>query len=191
MMQPWQRPAFGAPAALAARFASMVPVIDTARLRLRAPRVEDFPIYARFMLDEAGAATTEGDAQQAAWLDFCQLVAGWNLRGFGAWTVEARADSSALGAIVINHEFGDPEVEIGWVLTPEAEGQGYASEAAARALDYAFGPLGFGTLVSYIDHTNERSIAVARRLGAVRDPHAEAALDHACFVFRHRPEGRA
>lgn len=186
MMQPWQRPTRGAPAALAARFASMVPVIDTARLRLRAPRIEDFPVYARFMLDEPGGA-----GQEAAWLDFCQLVAGWNLRGFGAWTVESREGAATLGAVVINHEFGDPEVEIGWVLTPEAEGRGYASEAAARALDYAFGPLGFGTLVSYIDHANERSIAVARRLGAVRDPGAEAALDHACFVFRHRPEGRA
>ena len=191
MTAPWQRPSTGASAALAARFASLVPTIDTARLCLRAPGIEDFPIYARFMFDEPGASAGKADLDEAAWLDFCQLVAGWNLRGFGSWTVESRADGTPVGAIVINHEHGDPEVEIGWVLTPEGEGQGYATEAASRALDYAFGPMGFATLVSYIDHANEGSMAVARRLGARRDPKAEAEMEHACFVFRHTREARA
>lgn len=188
MTAPWEKPSTGAASALAEQFASLVPAIDTGRLHLRAPRIEDFPIYARFMLDEPSPG---GDKHEAAWLDFCQLVAGWNLRGFGAWTLEAKHDGTRLGAIVVNHEFGDPEVEIGWVLVPEAEGRGYATEAARRALDYAFGPLGFKTLVSYVHHHNARSIAVAERLGATRDPAAEAALDHACLVFRHRPEGGA
>lgn len=191
MTAPWQRPSTGTPAALAARLASLVPTLDTARLRLRAPRIEDFPIYARFMFDEPGAALGKGDTGEAAWLDFCQIVAGWSLRGFGSWTVETRAGGTPVGAVVVNHEYGDPEVEIGWVVTPVAEGMGYATEAAACARDYAFSAMGFASLVSYVAHANERSMAVARRLGAARDPRAEAALDHACFVFRHARGDRA
>jgi len=138
-----------------------------------------------------GAADSKADLGEAAWLDFCQLVAGWSLRGFGSWTIETRADATPVGAIVINHEFGDPEVELGWVVTPDAEGKGYASEAATCARDYAFTAMGFPTLVSYIHHDNDRSMAVARRLGARRDPKAEAEMDHACFVFRHTREARA
>lgn len=189
MTAAWRLPPEGSAAEQAARFASLVPVIDTARLRLRAPRIEDFPIYARFMLDEAVADDGADEKHKAAWLEFNALVASWNLRGFGAWTCDTRSDRTPVGAVVINHEFGDPEVEIGWVLTPDAEGRGYATEAAAQALNYAFGPMGFATLVSYIDADNDRSSAVARRLGARRDPGAEAALNHACHVYRHvRPE---
>jgi RimJ/RimL family protein N-acetyltransferase len=186
-LQPWMMPSDGGSAARVRQIAATVPVIETARLRLRAPQIGDFPVYARFVIEGALAAATDEVAEEA-WLDFCQLIACWHLRGFGPWTIEPRSGGAAVGAIVVNHEFGDAEVELGWVLAADAEGRGLATEAACAARAHCFGAMGFQTLVSYIAAGNARSIAVASRLGAVRDHVAEARIAHHCLVYRHQPE---
>lgn len=190
MTQPlrmWEAPPTGVSATLARQISAIVPVLLTERFRLRAPRIEDFPVYARFLSDLPISAAAPDLAEQA-WLDFCQLVACWPLRGYGPWTVEALNGSAPLGGIVLNHEFGDPEVELGWVVAPSAERQGIATEAARAARAHAFAAMGFSTLVSYIDADNPRSIAVAERLGARRDLMAEQTIGHDCLVYRHQPE---
>ncbi|MEL7026999.1 MAG: GNAT family N-acetyltransferase, partial [Pseudomonadota bacterium] len=54
-----------------------------------------------------------------------------------------------------------------------------------------FTELGLSTLVSYIDPENARSIALAERLGAVRDDEAEKPEDNP-LVYRHpTPEASA
>lgn len=188
-LPPWQRPSAGPTADLAARHAALVPEVRTPRLRLRATRLEDYPLFTRFPLyslfgRDRTAALAPGDGMPG-WLDFCQLVAGWALRGFGPWTVEPAQGGAAVGAVIINHEYGHPEPELGWLVVPSAEGRGYATEAARAALDHAFGPMGFETLVSYIGPENAASIGVAERLGARRDARAEAAMRHEFLVYRH------
>jgi RimJ/RimL family protein N-acetyltransferase len=171
---------------MADRFAALVPEIRTERFRLRAPRIGDFPIYARFLIDTDLDLASEEDRRDA-WLDFCQIAACWPLRGYGSWTVQDGADTP-LGAVVVNHEAGDPEAELGWVVAQGCEGRGIATEAARAVRDHLFGQMGFATLVSYIDPVNAPSIAVATRLGAVRDPVAEAQLTDDIRVYRHQPK---
>lgn len=180
--KPWERPATGPAAARVAGIAGHIPVLRTDRLRLRAPRIEDYPVFSGFVRADRGAGLSTGRRDHASWLDFCEMVAGWTLRGIGPWSIEAR-NGETVGVLVINHEYGDPELEIGWLVTPEAEGNGYATEAARVALAWAFGEQGVRSLVSYVDEDNIRSIRVAERLGAMRDPAAEAALG--CRVYRH------
>jgi RimJ/RimL family protein N-acetyltransferase len=88
---------------------------------------------------------------------------------------------------------GWPEQEIGWSLwSAEAEGRGFALEAAQAARGYAYGDLGWPTAVSYIRPENRRSIALAQRLGAVLDPDAATPDDSDDLVYRHpAPGGRA
>jgi RimJ/RimL family protein N-acetyltransferase len=188
MTRPWEAPPTGPAAALADRLAAIVPVIATDRFRLRAPRIKDFPVYARFLTDNASIDDLADDDREAAWLDFCQIVASWPLRGYGSWTVEGKDSGAAVGAIILNHEFGDPEVELGWAVALGHEGQGIATEAAVAARAHAFSAFGFPTLVSYIDPVNARSVAVATRLGATRDTAAEAALGDDILVYRHHPK---
>ncbi|MBP7243547.1 GNAT family N-acetyltransferase [Amaricoccus sp.] len=187
MTAPWERVPAGPAAGFAAAMAAVVPEIVTPRLRLRAPRVADYPLYAGFARDDRGAGLARGETDETAWLDFCALVASWPLRGFGPWTLEPRAGGPALGAAVLNHEFGDPEPEVGWLVAPEAEGRGFASEGARAALAHAFGPLGMASIVSYVGADNPRSARVAERLGGRRDGAAEAALGDDVLVFRHSP----
>ncbi|WP_424932224.1 GNAT family N-acetyltransferase [Amaricoccus macauensis] len=180
--KPWERAPQGPAAQLSARICGLLPVLETERLRLRAPRIEDYPVYSGFVRDDRGAGLVTGERDRRSWHDFCELVAGWTLRGHGAWTIETLEDGAVVGVLTIDHEYGDPEPEIGWLVTPAVEGRGFATEAARVALDWAFGTHGFTSLVSYIDGENARSIRVAERLGARRDAQAEAGLG--CRVYR-------
>lgn len=191
MIRPWEMPATGAAAALAASLAERVPVLATERLTLRAPRIADFQPYAGILMSDRAAGLGGPFGRDGAWNDFCQAVAGWMLRGMGVWTIEARKGSEVLGFGYLWQEYGDPEPEIGWVMTGAAEGKGFAREAAEAIRAHAFGTLGLATVVSYVDEGNTRSVALAERLGAVRDPAAEAALARSVRVYRHRPEGSA
>jgi RimJ/RimL family protein N-acetyltransferase len=157
---------------------------------LRAPRIDDFDAYARIVGGDAGAYVGGPFDREEAWLDFAQMVAGWLLRGAGLWSIERREDGALIGFLPLNHEFGDPEIEIGWFLVPEAEGQGLAREAADAARRFAFAELGLPTLVSYVDRTNDRSRRLAERLGA-RPEAAPHPGDPEVLVFRHQaPEPR-
>lgn len=62
------------------------------------------------------------------------------------------------------------------------------TEAAAALRDWAFATLSLSSLVSYFDPANSRSIAVAERLGAVRDDNAPR-QDAEDVVYRHLPPG--
>jgi RimJ/RimL family protein N-acetyltransferase len=186
----WEAAPGGAAAVAAERVAAAVPVLETARLRLRAPRISDFDAYAAIVCGPRGVHVGGPLDREEAWLDFAQMVAGWMLRGHGLWSVETRGDGHLVGFVPLNHEYGDPEAELGWLFVEAAEGQGYASEAARAARGFAFDRLGFATLVSYVAEGNARSERLARRLGAAPDA-ARHPLDPEVRVFRHpRPEVR-
>ena len=102
------------------------------------------------------------------------------------WTVEHQDDKRVLGFVLLGHETGDPEPELGFLFTEEAEGQGYAFEASEKARNNAWNALSFETLVSYIDPENDRAIALAKRLGAEK---VEGEMHDGCEIWRHpRPE---
>jgi RimJ/RimL family protein N-acetyltransferase len=176
-------------AAIAASVAAMVPVIRTERLTLRAPAITDYPAYrAVFTTDRSrymGGPFSEDDA----FADFCEGIAGWMLRGAGMWTMTLHDDDAPLGWVYLWQEMGDPEPELGWVLTQTAEGHGYAAEAARAVLPHALTLFGAGGFVSYIDAANTRSARLATTLGAARDAKAEAEMaalgERDLHVYRH------
>jgi RimJ/RimL family protein N-acetyltransferase len=172
---------------MAARQADAVPVLTTSRLTLRAPRATDFATYAEIAATAHGHDPEDRATRNNLWLDFAQMVAGWLLHGAGLWSIERQTDRALLGFLPLNHEHGDPELEIGWFLRAAHRGQGYATEVASAARAFAFTTLGLPTLVSYIDPANAASIAVAERLGALREPD----LFTGCLVYRHDPQGAA
>lgn len=185
-----EAPAKGAGAARAAAMAALVPQIETARLTLRAPRAEDFPLYAEILCSDRGRYMGGPFTRDEAWSDFTRIVAAWLLRGHGAWTVEVTETGRIAGFVLLGFEPGDLEPELGVIFRASGEGQGFATEAAIAARDFAFGTLGWQTLVSYIAPANARSIAVATRLGAVAD--GEIVEDgEVTAVYRYRTEGGA
>lgn len=191
---PWEVPASGAPAAFAADLRAHLPRLETARLVLRAPVIEDFETYrAILMSPRAVHMVDEPLDRRDTWLDFAQVVATWLLRGHGLFAIEDRASGAVLGFTLIGFEEGDREPELGWFLTEDAEGQGYAFEAAEAVRNWGLSTLKVPSLVSYIDPPNARSIRLAERLGGWHDRAASAELSAAqgaeVAVYRHWPPG--
>ena len=172
------QPPEGRAAEAAAAHRAGLPVLETARLRLRAPRMEDLALWTEiWTAPDCHVRMTE----ERAWEEFCVYTAGWLLHGHGLWTIERKADGARLGFVLLGLEWGDAAPEIGWALARDARGEGYATEAAAAVRDHAAPLLGPEGALSYIDAANAPSRAVAERIGARR------AADHdaTTLVYRH------
>lgn len=124
---------------------------------------------------------------EGAWGIYCHGIALWSLYGVGALSIELRDTEQWIGQVEINQGPRFPEAELGWQIIDEAEGEGFALEAASALRDWAFENRSFKSLVSYIDPENQRSIRLAERLGAKLDLSAEP-QDPTDLVYRHRDQ---
>ena len=80
---------------------------------------------------------------------------------------------------------------LGYAVYPHQEGCGYATEAARGLIDWALGRPGVRCVRATIPSWNERSMAVARKLGMVQvgtEPHPELGV-LAVFEVRCAAEG--
>lgn len=144
--------------------------LRTARLLLRQWREEDFEPFAAVYADAEQARYIGGpSSRDGAWRRMAAQIGHWVLRGYGYWVVEELDTHRFVGCVGLWRSAGWPELELGYWIVPAMQGKGYATEAGARARDYAFATLGADTLVSYIDPGNEPSKRVAERLGARYD----------------------
>jgi RimJ/RimL family protein N-acetyltransferase len=89
----------------------------------------------------------------------------WTEYGHGMFALLASDDGRFLGRITLKHWPQFEENEVGWVLRPEAWGQGYATEAARACAGWGFREFGYPYLTAMIRAENTRSIRVAERLG--------------------------
>lgn len=101
-------------------------------------------------------------------------------RGWGMWALEVPGVHAFAGFVGLNLPGYEapwmPAVEIGWRLAPAAWHQGYATEGAVAALDFAFQHLDLPQVVAMSVPTNAPSHAVMQRIGMVHD--ASADFDH-------------
>ena len=89
-------------------------------------------------------------------------------RGWGMWAVEVKASQNFVGFVGLNTNEVTPRgenVEIGWRLSRDSWGKGYATEAALAALHYAFAELHLDSVVAFTTVNNLRSRAIMERLG--------------------------
>lgn len=142
------------------------PQLETERLILRLPRIADFDRYAElFGREEShhiGGPLTRGDA----WRRFLQMPGAWMLQGFAMFSVVEKASGLWLGQAGPWRPEGWPGTEVGYAFHPDAWGKGYATEACAAAMDWAFDVLGWTEVIHSIAPENTASQAVARRLGS-------------------------
>ncbi len=117
---------------------------------------------------------------------FCHDAGLWSLVGHGALMMEDRESGVGLGQIGINAGPLFPERELGWFVYEQAEGKGYAFEAAHAMRDWAFEVAQMSTLVSYISPQNWRSCRLAKALGGALDE-AAPRRDVKDLVYRYSP----
>jgi RimJ/RimL family protein N-acetyltransferase len=142
--------------------------LQTDRLTLRMLRESDLDAYAEMCADpEVMRYIGDGQplARPMAWRNLAMMLGHWSLRGYGLWAAEQRSSGALVGRIGFWNPEGWPGFELGWMLRRCFWGQGYATEGAGSALQFAFTELQQPHVISLIHPENAASIRVAHRLG--------------------------
>jgi RimJ/RimL family protein N-acetyltransferase len=142
------------------------PTLETARLILRPPAPEDFEPYCALMAHDAARFIGGPQARSMAWRGLATSIGAWTLNGHSMFSYIEKASGRWVGRGGPWTPEGWPGREVGWAVIPEAQRQGYAHEASAAAMDWAFEALDWQEVIHTIDPANAASIAVARSLGS-------------------------
>jgi RimJ/RimL family protein N-acetyltransferase len=150
--------------------------LRTERLALRGWRESDRVPFAALNADPEVMRyfpSTLTREQSDAMID--RIESGFESEGFGLWAVELSETGAFIGFVGLARPTFDArlaeQTEIGWRLSREAWGHGYATEAAREALRYAFDPAGanLGHVISFTAAINLPSRAVMERIGMTHD----------------------
>lgn len=162
--------------------------LTTDRLVLRQWKEGDFEPLAAFLAD-AQANRYRGPARalsrEEAWVYLCETAGQWLIRGYGQFAIEHRATRRLIGWAGLWHPIQLEEPELAWTIFTDAQGQGFGTEAARRAMRWAEDDLCLPPLFSFVHPENRPSRALAERLGAVIEGET-IHRDQPRLVYRHR-----
>ena len=141
--------------------------LETSRLILRPPRLEDLDPWSAMMADEPTARYIGGVQPRAiCWRALMTVIGSWHAHGFGMFAVIEKDSHRWLGRVGPWQPEGWPGTEIGWTIVREAWGKGYAGEAAIVTTNWAFDTLDWTDVIHSIAPTNVASQRVAEKLGS-------------------------
>jgi RimJ/RimL family protein N-acetyltransferase len=151
----------------------MAPVIETARLRLRGHRLDDFAACAAMWADPAVTLHIGGKpfTEEESWARLLRYAGHWSLLGFGYWVVEEKATGRFAGEIGFAEHMRNMQPslkhtpEIGWAFAVHAHGRGYATEAAYAVVGWGDAHLDASQTACIIHPENLASIRVAEKCG--------------------------
>lgn len=144
--------------------------LTTDRLLLRPLAPEDFEPHAAMMANPLVARFLTPDRlpqqRPAAWRTFASMIGHWPMRGFGFFSAFEKSTGAWIGRVGPWMPEGWPGLECGWGVAPAHWGKGYAGEAAIAAIRWVFEERPeLPRIISLIDPLNEKSQAVARKVG--------------------------
>lgn len=148
---------------------------ETERLTVRAMRPSDVEAFVAYRSDP-------DVARYQSWEDYTldqgralvDEMQGLRPGVPGEWYQLALADASGnlvgdLAACVDADEHR--QLEVGFTLAPEHQGQGYGTEALRGLMTYAFGTLGMHRAVAITDARNDAAAALLTRVGFRQEAH--------------------
>jgi RimJ/RimL family protein N-acetyltransferase len=150
-------------------------ILTTDRLILRTWKPSDIPLMAAISSDplvmEHFPATQDIAATQAL-ID--HINQHYEKFGYTAYALETKDTHEFIGFVGLSHPpfeipnfqpKGLPIVEIGWRLSSNHWGHGYATEAAKAVLHYAFTELNLSEIISFTVVANIKSRRVMQKIG--------------------------
>ena len=147
-------------------FSPAGPILETERLLLRVQQAGDFERYAEMLAHPSSLHIGGPLLRHEAWRRFLQMPGAWVLQGFAMFSVVEKSSGRWMGQAGPWCPDGWPGTEVGYSFHMDARGKGYATEACAAAMDYAFDTLGWDEVIHSISPENTASQTVAQRLGS-------------------------
>lgn len=147
-------------------------MITTPRLRLRLPELADFDAYeAMWSHPHILRYISSGPfSVEQTWTRFLRQAGGWHYLGFGYFTIEERDTNRFVGQIGfqdLRREISPSlagSMEAGWSIHPEAQGLGYASEAARGLFDWGTENFAGHRATCIIAPENRPSLRIAAKM---------------------------
>ena len=125
------------------------------------------PVVTKYIADGQPSTTEE------SWSQFLKFRGHWHLLGFGYWAVNEKSTGAFIGGVGFADHRREMEPslegrpEAGWVLKTSAHGQGFATEAVRRIIEWADAFLEAPRTISTFDPQHAASIRVAQKMGYV------------------------
>jgi len=164
---------------------SAVPVIETARLRLRRLDLDDMPAWEAYFADAEASRWNGGPlTPNQAWMRFCAEIGHWSATGFGVWAVEEKARRRFTGVSGFWRLEGWGVTELTFFTVAEHRRKGFAEEAARAALGCAYDKWGWRDVETVARDENAAALALIAKLGAERIDRRDFPDGHARDVFR-------
>lgn len=154
----------------------MTSYFETPRLRARPFTGADVDAFVAYRADP-------DVARYQSWSDYTHaegLALVGSMQGVepglpGAWhqlALEAKADAALVGDLALHVQADEPrEAEVGFTLAPGHQGHGFATEALAGLLDWAFPAFGLHRVIAVTDALNTPAAALLERVGLRREAH--------------------
>jgi RimJ/RimL family protein N-acetyltransferase len=147
----------------------MLPVVTTARLRLRRLTPDDAEFMLRLLNDpsyvrnigDRGVRNTEDARHYIA----SGPVDSYDRHGFGLYLVELSSTGEPIGICGLLKRDSLPLPDLGFALLPSYWSRGYAFEAASAVVRHARKDHGLSHLLAITSPDNEASIALLTKLG--------------------------
>jgi RimJ/RimL family protein N-acetyltransferase len=144
--------------------------LQTERLHLRRSRPEDAETISAYrsipdVRRHQGWERTDPQGVREQIEEMARRVPG-EPGGWVQFSVEERESGRLVGDVGLSPADGEPGViKVGYTISPDAQGRGYATEAVRALIDYAFDSLGADVVRAYASEENVPSIRVAEKAG--------------------------
>jgi ribosomal-protein-alanine N-acetyltransferase len=176
-------------------------VLETPRLIIRPFTLDEAPIIHRILDQTFGDGTQSSDPaaldERRSWVQWSILNQEWlpNLHQppYGDRALVEKATQTLIGSVgyvpclapfeqlpalrdtAQPSGFATPEVGLFWVIAPEHQRRGYATEAAQAMIQHAFTDLRLKRIIATTEYTNTASQGVMHKLGmqVLRNPLSE------------------
>ncbi len=140
----------------------------TLRLTFREMTLGDFELVRSLLTDPEVMRfypRPKTDEEVHRWID--STLRSYAEHGHALWMLNLTDGGEFIGdcGITWQQVDGEPVLEVGYRLLPEYQGEGFATEAAAACVQFAFSELGAKHITAIINPENEPSRRVAERLG--------------------------
>jgi RimJ/RimL family protein N-acetyltransferase len=145
--------------------------------------MDDLPLYERLLTHPDMMSELGGPLPREGLSDKLRAIVG-TVEDGTAWYQVIVADGDAAGTVCVwdHDEDGEPISEIGWMVLPEFQGRGLASQAVRSLLARARSETRWGEIHAFPGITNAASNAICRKTGFSRI--GEVDIDYVGRILR-------